>query len=133
MVLFICLWWGHIVKRTKSRTHFLLSTLCFIILGVFFWLPQIFYDFSISGVRFYIKCLPILFYKNLKNNSFLTAKFYIYFRFSSFWSILYKMSKACRMLNLDEDGSSTPNTAIIKLGVWFFKFFFYYLYLSTYY
>lgn len=25
-------------------------------------------------------------------------------------------SKACRMLNLDEDGSSTPNTAIIKLG-----------------
>lgn len=25
------------------------------------------------------------------------------------------MSKACRMLNLDEDGSSTPNTAIIKL------------------
>lgn len=27
------------------------------------------------------------------------------------------MSKACRMLNLDEDGSSTPNTAIIKLGM----------------
>jgi len=25
------------------------------------------------------------------------------------------MSKACRMLNLDEDGSSTPNTAIMKL------------------
>lgn len=25
-------------------------------------------------------------------------------------------SMACRMLNLDEDGSSTPNTTIIKLG-----------------
>jgi len=40
------------------------------------------------------------------------------------------MSKACRMLNLDEDGSSTPNTAIIKLGRWFFKFNFFNLVLQ---
>lgn len=34
------------------------------------------------------------------------------------------------MLNLDEDGSSTPNTAIIKLGVCdFLKLLFQYLYL----
>lgn len=45
-------------------------------------------------------------------------------------NLLYKMSKACRMLNLDEDGSSTPNTAIIKLGVWFFKLIFLTLFLS---
>lgn len=44
--------------------------------------------------------------------------FYIFLGLTVFEiNLLYKMSKACRMLNLDEDGSSTPNTAIIKLGV----------------
>lgn len=32
------------------------------------------------------------------------------------------MSKACRMLNLEEDGSSTPNTAILKLGMYILVF-----------